>query len=373
MKLKRRDKMIITLFVLCTVVVCLVLFFRQKKFGSTPTGYRKEVVQSSPNYNSGRFQNQSHTPQFTGDKSVFALMSDLFFGKFYRLKPTSEIPVIKTDLLSLPLEQDVLVWFGHSSYLIQIDGKRILVDPVMSGAASPVSFINKPFKGSDFYSTKDVPPIDYLFISHDHWDHLDYSTVQSLKSRTSNIICGLGVGAHFERWQFNQNKVFEMDWNDSISLDTGFTIHCLPARHFSGRGLYPNQSLWASFLIETPTMKIYVGGDSGYDKHFAEIGERFEKIDLAILENGQYNSEWKYIHMMPEEVVQAAKDLNAEALFPVHSSKYALAKHPWDEPLKKVSQAALKVGYRTLTPMIGELVHLKDCTQQFSEWWLYID
>lgn len=120
-------------------------------------------------------------------------------------------------------------------------------------------------------------------------------------------------------------------------------------------------------------MSIYIGGDGGYDTHFAEIGKQFGKIDLAILENGQYNAEWRYIHMMPEEVVQATKDLNAKALLPVHSSKYALAKHPWDEPLRKVFQAGLEENYRTLTPMIGELIHLKDSTQQFSEWWVDLD
>ncbi len=373
MKYKLSLKMIVALSIIMLLVVIVFIFLHQAKFGRTPTGERKERILNSPNYYDGKFQNQNHTPQFTGDKGVFALMSDLFLGKFERLKPIGEIPFVKTDLLNLDSEQNILVWFGHSSYFIQIDGKRILVDPVLSGAASPISFVNKPFNGSNFYQAEDIPSIDYLVITHDHWDHLDYSTILSLKDRISKIISGLGVGEHFERWGFEKNKIIELDWSDSTTLSNGFSLYCLPARHFSGRGLSPNQSLWVSFLLQTPTMSIYIGGDGGYDTHFAEIGKQFGKIDLAILENGQYNAEWRYIHMMPEEVVQATKDLNAKALLPVHSSKYALAKHPWDEPLRKVFQAGLEENYRTLTPMIGELIHLKDSTQQFSEWWVDLD
>lgn len=370
MKYKLNVKMIVALSIILLLVVLVFVFLHQAKFGRTPTGERKERILNSPNYYDGKFQNQNYTPQFTGDKGVFALMSDLFFGKFERLKPIDEIPFVKTDLLNLDSEQNILVWFGHSSYFIQIDGKRILVDPVLGDAASPVPFVNKPFYGSNFYQAEDIPSVDYLIITHDHWDHLDYPTVMSLKDRISKIICGLGVGEHFESWKFEKSKIIEMDWNDSVTLTDGFSCFCLPARHFSGRGLSPNQSLWASFLLQTPTMNIYLGGDSGYDKHFAEIGKQFEEIDLVILENGQYNTEWRYIHMMPEDVVQATKDLNAVALLPVHSSKFSLAKHPWDEPLRTVLQLTRKESFRTLTPMIGEVVLLKDSTQQFSEWWV---
>ena len=365
--------MIITLSILGVLAITVIIFLNQANFGHTPTGERKERVNNSPNYRDGEFRNLNETPRLTSDKGTAALMYDFLFKDYERVTPVGEIPSVKTDLSNLDRTKDILVWFGHSSYFVQIGGKRILVDPVLEGAASPVSFLNKPFKGSDVYKTKDIPDIDYLFISHDHWDHLDYESVMDLKDRVGKIICGLGLGEHFEKWGFDKDKIIEMDWNEDTSLDDGFTTYCLSARHFSGRGLSSNQSLWASFLLQTPTMKIYLGGDSGYDTHFSRIGERFGEIDLAILENGQYGSGWKYIHMMPYQTVQAAKDLNAKTLLPVHSSKFKLANHPWDEPLIQVTEAAEKEGQRTLTPMIGEVVSLKDSTQVFSKWWVGIE
>lgn len=365
--------MIITLSILGILAIIAILFLNQDNFGRTPTGERKERVKNSPNYRDGKFQNLSDTPQLTGDKGIIAMTYDFLFGKYERVTPKGEIPSVKTDLLNLDRKQDILVWFGHSSYFIQIDGKRILVDPVLDGVASPVSFTNKPFNGSDVYKTKDIPDIDYLYISHDHWDHLDYKSIMALKDRVGKVICGLGVGEHFEKWGFDKDKVIEMDWNENTALDKGFETYCLPARHFSGRGLSPNQSLWASYLLQTPTMKIYLGGDSGYDAHFSRIGEQFGEIDLAILENGQYGTGWKYIHMMPDQVIQAAKDLNAKTLLPVHSSKFKLANHAWDEPLILATQIAEKVDQRMLTPMIGEVINLKDSTQVFSKWWVGIE
>ena len=167
--------------------------------------------------------------------------------------------------------EDILVWFGHSSYRLQTDGIRILVDPVFIDA-SPVSFFNKPFDATYVYKPEDMPEIDYLIISHDHWDHLDYKTVMALKERIGKVICGLGVGEHFERWGFDKNEIVELDWNEQEVLNNGFSVSCLPARPFSGRGLSPTQSLWASFLIETPLQKIYLGGVRGYYTHYADIG-----------------------------------------------------------------------------------------------------
>lgn len=373
MKFKIKKTMIILLSILGIFTIVAIVFLNQPKFGRTPTGERQEKVKNSLHYRDGRFQNLSETPQLTGDKSYLAMMYDLFWGDHKRVTPKDEIPSVKTNLINLDRKEDVLVWFGHSSYFIQIDGKRILVDPVLDGGASPVSFTNKPFKGSDIYKTKDLPNIDYLIISHDHWDHLDYESVMNLKDRTNKIICPLGVGEHFEKWGFNPDKIIEMDWYEDALIDEGFTTYCLPARHFSGRGLSPNQSLWASFLLQTPSMKIYIGGDGGYDTHFGKIGERFDNIDLAILENGQYDVGWRYIHMMPDQVVKATKDLKAKTLLPVHSSKFKLANHPWDEPLIKVTEIAEENNLRAITPMIGEVVNLSDSTQVFSKWWIGIE
>lgn len=344
-------------------------YLKQAKFGKLPTGKRLERIKQSPNYKNGSFQNQSITPDLTEGANYYTVGKEFFFGQNKNVSPAGEIPSTKTDLLNLDLKENILVWFGHSSYYLQIDGKRILVDPVLSGVASPFSFSTKAFRGTDRYTTNDIPQIDYLFISHDHWDHLDYETISQLKPKIKKVICGLGTGEHFEYWGFDPNTIIEKDWNEEIVLDKGFTAHTVPARHFSGRGLTRNKALWTSYVLQTPTMQIFIGGDSGYDKHFAEIGKTFGTFDLAILENGQYDKSWKYIHLMPDEILQAAKDLNAKRIFPVHSSKFALGNHPWYEPLELIIENNKQENLNIITPMIGEQVNLKDTTQQFSQWW----
>lgn len=354
---------------LAIFALSITLFVQHPKFGKVPSGTRKERIKQSVYVEKGKFKNISPTPQLTDGATYFSLFLKLFNRESENIHPPHEIGHIKTDLHQLSKESDVLVWFGHSSYYIQLDGKSFLVDPVFSDFASPVSFINPSFKSDNKYSVDDIPAIDYLIITHDHWDHLDYPTVMRLKSKVKKVICTLGVGAHFEHWGFDLTTVSEMEWNENSLLNDGFQITCLPARHFSGRGLRPNRTMWGSFLLQSPTMSIYMGGDSGYDSHFAAIGNRFEKIDLAILEAGQYNTSWKYIHMMPHEVIQATKDLKASRLLPVHNSKFALAKHEWNEPLKLINSRAKNEDFDLLTPVIGELVYLKEKDQQFSVWW----
>ncbi|MCC6412791.1 MAG: MBL fold metallo-hydrolase [Saprospiraceae bacterium] len=358
---------------LLTLLLLLVLFtflvLSQAKFGKLPTGARLETIKKSPNYQNGAFQNQSETPTFTNGATYFSILKEFFFGKNRRAEPFGEIPSIKTDLMALDLNEDALVWFGHSSYYLQIDGKRILVDPVFSGAASPFSFSVKAFPGTDRYTPDDVPNIDYLFLTHDHWDHLDHDTIVRLKPKIGRVVCGLGTGQHLEHWGFEANKIVEKDWNETVNLEKGFTVHTTPARHFSGRGLKRNQALWTSFVLQTPTMQLFLGGDSGYDNHFAEIGKTFGPFDLAILENGQYNKNWQNIHLMPHEILQAAKDLHAKRIFPVHSSKFALGNHAWDEPLELISQNNTSENLNIITPMIGEMVRLKDPEQAFTAWW----
>ncbi len=342
----------------------------QAQFGKSPNGSRLKRLQQSPNYKNGKFQNIHFTPVVSQGYSMTGVMYNFMFRKFVRTKPIDIIPSIKTDLKNLPIAENLLVWFGHSSYFIQLNGKRFLIDPVFSGNASPIANSNKSFKGTDIYSADDMPDIDFLLITHDHYDHLDYSTIIQLKPKIKQVICGLGVGEHFEYWKYEHSKIIEKDWNEHFIVGEGFTIYTAPARHFSGRTLKRNNTLWLSFVLETPGLKLYLGGDSGYDTHFAEIGKKFGGFDLALLDNGQYNLAWREIHMLPEEGLKAAKDLHAKRLFPVHSSKFKLANHPWDEPLKTIGELNEKEYHIPLvTPKIGELVNLNDSTQTFSKWW----
>jgi L-ascorbate metabolism protein UlaG (beta-lactamase superfamily) len=361
--------MIIALSVLMILIIAVFVFLRQPKFGKTPGREILEKIRQSPHYKNGAFQNLSPTPSLTEGASFYTVLKEFFFSEKKKRKPSGTIPSSKTDLLALDRSKDVLVWFGHSSYFMQVDGKRILVDPVLSGAASPLSFTTKAFRGTDAYTTDDIPAIDYLIITHDHWDHLDYLSLRKLKPKISKIICGLGTGEHFRRWGYGRAIISEMDWNEKLELDKGFTIQSVPARHFSGRGFLRNKSLWTSFALQTPTSNIFIGGDSGYDSHFAEAGKTLGPFDLVILENGQYDKSWKYIHMMPDEVLQAANDLRAKRLFPVHSAKFALANHAWDDPLKTITSLHNNTSFELLTPMIGEEVDLKATAQVFSYWW----
>lgn len=367
MKLLKRIGMIITLTV-ALLVIGLLVFLQQPNFGKAPSGARLARIITSPNYKNGQFQNGTLTPDLAEGIGYRKVLVDFFFRKSERSKPAGRLPTKKTNLLTLPPDSAVLVWFGHSSYFMQIDGKKILVDPVLSGNASPVTFTTKSFAGTDIYTVDELPDIDYLFISHDHWDHLDYETVRRLQPRVKKVITGLGTGAHLEHWGFDPARIIEKDWNETVALDPEFTVTITPARHFSGRGLTRNKALWVSFVLQTPSTKIFIGGDSGYDTHFSAIGATHGPFDLAILECGQYHEYWPYIHMMPEDVVRAARDLKAKRLMPVHWAKFELALHAWDEPIIRVTREASRQSIPVLTPLIGEAVMLQAITPSVA-WW----
>lgn len=350
------------------LIVAVRLFMQQPQFGKAPDSDRLERIKNSPNYRNGKFQNLSYTPDLKEGVSYYTVIKDFFFGKSKRNIPAIVLPSVKTDLHALNPDKNVLIWFGHSSYFIQADGKKILVDPVFSGNASPVKFTTKSFKGSDVYTAEDMPEIDYLFITHDHWDHLDYETIIKLRPKIKKVITGLGTGAHLERWGLAKSIIVEKDWNEEVVLDPGFAVNTTTARHFSGRGFKRNGALWLSFVLTTPGMKIFLGGDSGYGTHFKEIGDKYGPFDLAILECGQYNEYWKYIHMMPEEVVQATLDLKAKVLVPVHWSKFSLALHDWDDSIIRVLRESKKKNVSVVNPMIGEEVDLK-ATGVYTNWW----
>jgi len=364
----------VTAIVFASIVVVAVgagyFYMKQAQFGNAPGEKRVAAFSASPNFKDNTFQNQEFTPELADGKSTMDVMFTFFFKTFPRVRPVDTIPSIKNNLHTLPPDSNVLVWFGHSSFYIQLDGKKILADPVFSGNASPIPGTNKAFAGTDPYTVDDIPAIDYVFLTHDHYDHVDYESLVGLRTKTRKVICGLGIGEHLERWGFSPDQIVERDWHEEVDLDSGFVVYVEPARHFSGRGLKRNNTLWASFLLQTPTMKIYMGGDSGYGSHFAEIGNKHGPIDLVMLDNGQYDSAWRYIHTLPAEVLMAARDLKAKRLFPVHSSKFKMANHPWDEPLIEITKLNKAYGFPLVTPIIGEVVNLNDTLRPFRPWWV---
>ena len=326
-----------------------------------------ERIQASPNYYDGMFQNQEPTLQFTGDsngpdakhrrwKMIKRFMADKDSVRI----PTEPIEAVKTDLKVLPTDSDWIVWFGHSSYLFCLNGLHFLVDPILQ-PEWPSSMMLKSFPGTDIYRPNDLPEIDVLIVTHEHWDHMDYATLRDIRTKVKYVVCPLGIADYLRYWGYSNEQIAEMDWAESLCRQTAIrdtiTITCLPSRHFSNRLLGKrNQTLWASFMVEAGGRKVYIGGDGGYDKRFREIHERFGSIDLAFLENGQYNANWKYIHTTPEDLEKVILDLQAKQVFTVHHDKYSLAMHPWYEPDSVAHNLAARHNIHLLDAPIGTVV-----------------
>lgn len=335
-----------------------VLFLSQESFGKIPKGKRLERIKQSPHYDGKQFVNEEETEFMTGKKSTLTVWREFMFNKKKNTVPDTALHAIKTDLKKLPNDKDWLVWFGHSSYLVNLSGKKILVDPVFY-KGSPVKFANKMFKGTDIYKPVDMPDIDVLVITHDHWDHLDYETVTELEPRVKKIVTALGVGSHLEYWRYPLEKIVELDWWQDYVFGDSSRITATPARHFSGRDLNKNKTFWASFVYESPKRTIWIGGDGGYGKHYAKIGAKFPNIDLGILENGQYNPDWAQVHTMPQYLGKEMTELGAKRYLTVHHSKFCLSKHPYFEPLQNAKKAAKESGKPLFMPIIGEVIYLE--------------
>jgi L-ascorbate metabolism protein UlaG (beta-lactamase superfamily) len=335
--------------------------------GKLPSGKLLERLKKSPNYKNNGFQNLSDTPMKAEDTSYWKMTRD-FLKTHPNTKPPGIIPSVKTDLKNITSNKPVFIWFGHSSYFIRFNNKSFLVDPVFSGNAAPLSFMIKAFPGTDIYSLEEIPEIDFLILTHDHYDHLDYKTIRRLKGKIDKVICSLGISSHLVYWGMKEEKITELDWWEAVTLDEGFEMVAAPARHFSGRGIRRAQSLWSSFILRSDAFSFYLGGDSGYDDHFREIGKKYGPFDLAVLECGQYNRMWPLIHMMPEQTAQAAIDLKAKVLLPVHWAKFLLSMHEWNEPVKRVLKKAKELDLKVTTPRIGEPVVI-DESYPVTPWW----
>ena len=344
--------LLIILAVLLAVAVVAAVILNHPCFGRRMGKERKARIAASPNYRDGQFQNRIPTPQFTGNTNMMSAIREMRKGE--NRVPKEPVHAVKTDLKALPTDRDWLVWFGHSSYLFCLDGKRYLVDPLIK-MKFPVTVMMRPFKGTDIYSPDDMPEIDVLIVTHEHWDHLDYATLRDLKDKVKHVVCPLGVAEYLEYWGYNPQNITEMDWYETVNCQLS-TINCLPTRHFSNRLFKRNQTLWASFMVEAGGRKVYIGGDGGYDDRFKQIRERFGQVDLAMMENGQYNENWANIHLTPADLEKAILDLQAKQVFTVHHDKFSLAPHPWTEPDSVAHNIAEKHRITLLDQPIGTAV-----------------
>jgi len=357
--------MVICLAIIFFSVLIIIFLLNIPAFGRLPRGARLEKIRSLPVYHDGAIKNFTDTPDLPAGITYWDVIRAMIKGN-PNVRPPAALPFVKPDIHSV--NGTKVTWFGHSSYLLQIDQLKILVDPVFSKSTSPFTFIgNKSYEGTDFIHADDFEQVDILLVTHDHYDHLDMDSIVKLKDKVSYFITSLGVGAHLESWGVAPEKITELSWSESADI-LGMEFTAAPARHFSGRKFKRGQTLWSSFILQTPLYKIFLGGDSGYEGHFKAIGDQYGPFDLAILECGQYNAYWPYIHMFPEQVVQAAKDLKAALLLPVHWAKFSLALHDWDDSIRRVLKSAEEQQQNITTPMLGETVVLGLGYPQ-GRWW----
>ncbi|MBM1108046.1 MBL fold metallo-hydrolase [Aurantibacter crassamenti] len=351
------------------VLVAIIFIYTSPEFGAKSKGTVKEIIEKSENFKGGKFQNVYETAVAT--KTDWGAMLGFFTNG--NKVPDWSIPVEKLPkdyFKNVPDSLTRLTWFGHSALLLEIDGKKIFLDPMLGSVPSPHPMLgSKRFNDTLPMAIDDLPNIDAVLISHDHYDHLDYGSIKNLDSKVAHFYVPLGLGAHLTSWGVAAEKITEMDWWQQVDF-FGITLVSTPARHFSGRGLTDRFStLWCSWVIKGSTNNIFFGGDSGYDASFSEIGNKYGPFDFAMLECGQYDEQWAEIHMMPEETVQASIDLKSEILMPIHWGAFKLGLHPWQEPAERVSKKAAELNVQLATPKIGEPIVLGE-TIPASSWWI---
>ena len=326
----------------------------------------------TPIYINGRYQNP-FPPDEKSDTTPFKV----HFSKNKAItRPAEHLPAYQVDLFNLFNEDHhsfYISWLGHSTIIMQFEGKKILIDPVLVNNISPFPLIKiKRYQATAPLKTDDLPIIDAVFISHNHYDHLDKQTIKKLKDKTHIFIVPEGVGKYLKKWGIEKSKIKEVSWWDEgeiYSDQKKMTFVCTPARHFSGRGIYSiNNSLWASFVFIGENNRVFYSGDSSYNYHFKQIGHHYGPFNLSIMECGQYNEAWSESHLFPEETVRAHIDLKSDFLLPVHWGSFTLSKHDWWEPIERVSKVAIKKNVNIITPKVGEVIYLKKNTYT-TEWW----
>jgi L-ascorbate metabolism protein UlaG (beta-lactamase superfamily) len=337
--------------------------------GAGPLAIR-EVANGSPNYHDGAFVNIDPASMFEVNREEQRiLLREILHGRAGR--PPGDIPVVQPDGLGAAPADLAVTWFGHSSALVEVDGYRVLTDPVWSARCSPSRTVGPERMHPPPIPLQSLPAVDAIVISHDHYDHLDLDTVLALaRSQRAPFFVPLGVGAHLREWGIPQSRIVELDWGQSGSVDE-LKLICTPARHFSGRFISRNTTLWASWVLAGPHHRAYFGGDTGYTTSFADIGSEHGPFDLTLMPVGAYNRLWPDIHMNPEDAVRAHLDVSGEGtglLMPIHWCTFRLAPHPWAEPVERLLEAAEAAGVAVAVPKPGERLD-SDRARPVDPWW----
>ena len=339
-----------------------------KQFGGKFTKVLEKQYEKSSNWKNGRFENLVETKMDMNIQSMPKLLYKQFFKTKDRV-PQNSLKIQWFDQKEFlhPSPKAKMIWYGHSVVLLRINNKTILIDPMFGPNASPIGPITtKRFSENTLDLIEQLPPIDLVLLSHDHYDHLDLVSILKLKEKTKQFYVALGMKRHLIKWGVKSNIVKEFDWWDSQEIE-GIQITFTPSRHFSGRGLTDRaKSLWGGWVLKSPEENIWFSGDGGYGDHFKEIGSRLGPFDIAFMECGQYNENWHAIHMYPEESIQAALDGQVKRALPVHWAGFALAQHHWKEPVERFVTEAGKQVFDVFTPKVGELFN-SECNA--NNWW----
>ena len=343
-------------------------FTKNPQFGGKIDKEEKLYLEKSKQWRNGKFQNQSKTTMDINLSSLPKLIKENIDGRKSR-NPIKNIPLIPFDLENFQKNEiPKFVWYGHSVLLLQINNRNLLIDPMFGSDASPVGPIRtKRFSADSLAIIDNLPPIDAILLTHDHYDHLDFESIRKLKEKTDVFLVPLGVARHLEHWGIERNKITEFDWWQDMKF-LGLDIIFTPSRHFSGRGAFDRaKSLWGGWIINSSEHKIYWSGDGGYDEYFKEIGDRFGPFDWGFMECGQYNERWHQIHMYPEEAVQAAGDAKVVTAIPVHWGAFSLALHHWTDPIDRFVSEAHVHDQRFLSPSPGQIIQMNH-NESFN-WW----
>ena len=363
----------ILLSFLALLALGAVLFAAFFRWGFEPGGYpsaedRKKWASLS-NFRDNKFSNELPTPMNIPFANKWKLFMELMKDTKLR-SPNNELPIVPLRFEEHPKGATLVTWFGHSAILLEIDGLTLLIDPMLGERPSPIPFTAKSRFCKDLPAKVcDLPNVDAIILTHDHYDHLDYGSIRQLHERTERFLMPLGVGAHLRRWGVDPNKIEEYNWWEEARIDS-LHLTCVPARHFSGRGFFDRfHTLWCGWTIRGREDNIYFSGDSGYGPHFEQIGEKLGPFDFAMMECGQYHEDWKNVHMLPEETARAAADARAAWVLPVHWGAFVLALHPWNEPAERFVKAAEDYDFKVVTPKIGETIDVKEPQTEVESWW----
>ncbi len=335
---------------------------------------RMNRLQASPQYKDGEFVNPIDAP-IMAEGSTWNYINKRFFAERIDPEPIGALPlktVLRSDWTNMDSEKLFFAWLGHSSILIAVDGKMVLVDPVLENRASPYTWVGPKRFHPAPVAVEGLPPIDVVVITHDHYDHLEEPTIKRLDSKSGQFLVPLGIGELIEDWGIAPEKVVELDWWEHHKFGT-LKFTATPAVHYARRGMFDgNERLWCSWSVQGQNSRLFISGDSGYFDEFKKIGEKLGPFEVTFLKVGSYDDMWKQIHMLPEEAVQQHQDLRGDIMVPLHWATFDLALHPWYEPIERTLTAARETDVQVITPIIGEQVNINQLPES-NPWWLNID